>query len=88
MEPTQPLVVKEKNSSTLVIAAVVIILLLVIGGIYMHKERGAMMNNPSGEQIDDSAYQNSQSTQGSTDDVTSIEADVNATNFDSVDEGL
>jgi hypothetical protein len=80
-----------KSNHGALIGSIVIIIILIIGGIYVvNNAKDAKYNNDAMQEqtLDDSAYQESQSMQSNSDDVSSIEADVEATNIDSLDEGL
>lgn len=81
----------QKSSHGALIGSIIIIVILIVGGIYVfnNAKEAKYENDMTQEQtLDDSAYQDSQSAQSNSDDVSSIEADVNATNVDSLDEGL
>lgn len=73
------------------IGSVIIIAILILGGIYILKETKDMKHESgvSQQQMEsDTQFEQTQTTQGNSDDVDSIEADVNATDVDSIDEGL
>ncbi|MEK9185291.1 MAG: hypothetical protein AAB863_00810 [Patescibacteria group bacterium] len=81
--PPMPQVPQKKSSGPL-IAVIIILVLIVIGGMYFLGQR---MNKDYGvpsqtDQITDSLNQ-----QSSSDDLNSIEADLNAVDFDSLDQG-
>lgn len=81
--PPMPATTPKKSSGPL-IAVIIILVLIVIGGMYFLGQR---MNKDYGvpsqtDQITDALNQ-----QGATDDLNSIEADLNATNIDSLDQG-
>ena len=78
----------EKKSHGALIAVIVILFLIVIGGLYFLGQR---MNRKYVQPTDTSTttdpVTDSMNTQSSSDDVSSIKADINATNVDSVDQG-
>jgi len=72
-----------------VIGVVVILLIIVIGGLYFWSERSKNMEaQPDNMAAANDAELQAVSTQSSSDDASSIQADLNATNVDSVDAGL
>jgi|SRR3989344_6377803 len=74
----------QKKSSGPLIAVIIILALIVIGGLFFLKERIGQDTYVSPEI--DSVTQDLQ-TQGNSDDLSSIEADLNATNLDNLDQG-
>ncbi len=75
----------EKKSIGPLIAVIVILTLIVVGGLYFLKERSAQeVYVPTEEQQDFATASFNQ--QGSTDDLESIEADLNATVLDDLDQ--
>lgn len=76
----------EKKSAGPLIAVIIILVLIVIGSLYFLKERSSKESYTSpqttGDPISESMRQ-----QGSSDDLNSIEADLNATSFDNLDQG-
>jgi uncharacterized protein HemX len=92
----QPAPMPENKTSTgTMIASIIILLIIILGGVYFFKNiknTEESMDTTAQEQAQaessTNAYVQSQSSQNSSDDVTSIETDINATNIDSVDQGL
>lgn len=96
MEPTQNMNqnlgnlsgMPEKKSKGALIAVIVILFLIIIGGLYFlgqRMNRGYMAPTDNTNQTD--PVTDSMKTQSSSDDVNSIQADLNATNIDTVDQG-
>lgn len=76
----------EKKSMGPLIAVIIILALIVIGGLYFLKERSSQKTYvPIVEQSD--GIVESLNQQGSSDELNSIEADLNATNLDNLDQG-
>jgi hypothetical protein len=75
----------EKKSVGPLIAVIVILALIIIGGLYFLKERSSQEVYVPTEQND--AVTESLNQQSTSDDLNSIEADLNATNLDSLDQG-
>lgn len=78
----------EKKSMGPLIAVVLILALIIIGGLYFLKMRSSerYIAPPTTTNQTDSVA-DSLSQQGSSDDLDSIEADLNATNLDNLDQG-
>lgn len=79
----------EKKSLGPLIAVIIILALIVIGGLYFLKERSSQETYiptvTETEQTD--SVTASLQTQGNSDDLNAIEADLNATNLDNLDQG-
>ena len=69
------------------IAVIVILFLIVIGGLYFLGQRMNKSYNPTTDTLTTDPVTDSMNTQSDSDDVSSIEADINATNIDNVDQG-
>lgn len=68
------------------IAVIIILALIIIGGLYFLKERNSQITEmPVVPQRDQMAE--SLKVQGTSDDISSIEADLNSTNIDNLDQG-
>jgi hypothetical protein len=81
--PPMP-VVEEKKSKGPLVAVIIILALIIIGGLYFLKQRASQpVYTP---QTTDSITE-SLNTQSSSDDLNSIEADLNSTNIDNIDQG-
>lgn len=83
-QPMMTNVSPEKKSAGPLIAVIIILLLIVIGGLYFLGQR---MNDDygvpeTGDQVTESLNQ-----QSTSDDLNSIEADLNATETDNLDQG-
>ena len=74
----------QKKSVGPLIAVIVILAIIVIGGLYFLKERSSQKVFVPTE---NDAITESLNQQGSSDDLNSIEADLNATNIDNLDQG-
>lgn len=75
----------EKKSHGALVAVIIILLLIVIGGLYF---LGQKMNGDYGvPATTDDQITASLEQQSNSDDLNSIEADLNATNVDSLDQG-
>ena len=74
-----------KKSMGPLIAVIVILVLIVIGGLYFLKIRSSQESYIPATQND--SITESLKTQGSSDNLDSIEADLNATNLDNLDQG-
>lgn len=84
--PSMGSIEPHKKSYGALIAVVVILFLIVIGGLYFLGQRiDQPYINPTTTGGDEMT--NSFNSQSDSDDVTSIEADLNATNIDNVDQG-
>lgn len=86
MPPMQSSDTNNKSIGPL-IAVVIILALIIVGGLYFLKERSSQQPYippaaPAGDSITESLNQ-----QSSTDDLSSIEADLNATDLDNLDQG-
>jgi len=78
--------VEKKSSVGPLIAVIIILALIVIGGLYFLNERASQTPYvPPTEQSD--AVTESLNQQGESDELNSIESDLNATDLDSIDEG-
>ena len=75
----------EKKSIGPLVAVIIILALIIIGGLYFLKERSAQEIYVPAEQND--AITESLNQQSNSDDLDSIEADLNATNLDNLNEG-
>jgi hypothetical protein len=75
----------EKKSVGPLIAVITILVLIIVGGLYFLKERSSQPAYVPTEQGD--AITESLNQQDSSDDLNSIEADLNATNLDNLDQG-
>lgn len=75
----------EKKSVGPLVAVIIILALIVIGGLYFLKQRSSQPTYVPTEQGD--AVTESLKQQGSSDDLSSIEADLKATNLDNLDQG-
>ncbi len=73
-----------KKSTGPLVAVIVILAIIIIGGLYFLKTR---MSAPIYEPTANDAMTESLRNQGSTDDLNSIEADLNATNVNDLDQG-
>ncbi|KKQ77716.1 MAG: hypothetical protein A2644_03395 [Candidatus Zambryskibacteria bacterium RIFCSPHIGHO2_01_FULL_39_63] len=74
-----------KKSAGPLIAVIIILALIIIGGLYFLKERSSQevyIPTTTSDSITDSLNEQSDS-----DDLNSIEADLNATNLDNLDQG-
>lgn len=80
--PASPM--EHKKSNGPLIAVIIILLLIVIGGMYFLGQR---MNGDYGVPADSDEITASLKTQGTSDDLNSIEADLNATQVDNLDQG-
>lgn len=75
----------EKKSMGPLIAAIIILALIIIGGLYFLKTRSSQpvyTPTPTGDSITESL-----NTQSSSDSLNSIEADLNATDLNNLDQG-
>lgn len=77
----------EKKSVGPLIAVIIILVLIVIGGLYFLKEQSSKKGSYVAPQSTGDPITESMKQQGSSDDLNSIEADLNATNIDSLDQG-
>lgn len=75
-----------KKSAGPLIAVIIILALIIIGGLYFLRTRSAqpayVPTTPEGDVVTESLNK-----QGNSDDLNSIEADLNATNLDNLDQG-
>lgn len=82
---------EKKNEGSLgpVVGLIIILLLIILGGLYFWGERAKRVSPVQDESAlgDDQAIQEIK-TQSSSDATTDIEADLNATNVDSIDANL
>ena len=76
----------EKKSMGPLIAVIVILALIIIGGLYFLKARSSQNAYVPVETTEDSVTA-SLNQQGTTDNLSSIEADLNTTNLDNLDQG-
>jgi hypothetical protein len=85
MPPIQSSGTNNKSAGPLV-AVIIILALIIVGGLYFLKERSSQPTYvpevPAGDSVTDSL-----NNQGSTDDLSSIEADLNATDVNNLDQG-
>lgn len=79
--PSEP----EKKSAGPLIAVLVILALIIIGGLYFLKQRSSQPNYVPTEQGD--AITESLNQQGSSDELNAIEADLQATDLNNLDQG-
>jgi len=77
----------DKKSYGPLIAVVVILFLIVIGGLYFLGQRMSRGSYQSLQQPNQDQVTESLQSQGDSDDISSIEADLNATDIDSLDQG-
>lgn len=78
---------ENKSPMGALIAVVIILALIIVGGLYFLKERSSQQPYmPPTEQQGDSVTE-SLNTQGSSDDLSSIEADLNSTDLNNLDQG-
>lgn len=83
--PNMPVQTGKKSAGPL-IAVIIILALIIVGGLYFLKERSSQdVFVPVVEEGD--TITESLSQQGSSDELESIEADLNATNLDNLDQG-
>lgn len=76
----------EKKSAGPLVAVIIILALIIIGGLYFLKTRSNQNMYVPTETTEDSVTA-SLNQQGTSDDLSSIEADLNATNLDNLDQG-
>ncbi len=77
--------IEPKKSIGPLIAVIVILVLIIVGGLYFLKQRvsqPAYVPPPQGDQVTESMKQ-----YGTSDSLDSIEADLNASNYDNLDQG-
>lgn len=75
----------DKKSSGPLVAVIIILALIIVGGLYFLKERASQevyIPQEQGDEVTESLNQQSDS-----DDLSSIEADLKAQNFDNLDQG-
>lgn len=76
----------EQKSMGPLISVVIILALIIVGGLYFLKERASMDTTiPAGDEVD--LVNASLKKQGTSDDLNSIEADLNATDLNNLDQG-
>ena len=75
----------EQHSKGALIAVIIILAVIIVGGLYFLKQRNKMDYKPAVEQKDQ--ITESLRQQGGSDEVNSIEADLQSTNFDNLDQG-
>lgn len=90
MPPIQMQTGNPKKSVGPLIAVIIILALIIVGGLYFLKERTMRESyippvEQSNEQTD--TITESLNQQSTTDDLESIEADLNSTNFENLDQG-
>ena len=77
---------EEKKSIGPLIAVIIILALVIVGGLYFLKTRSSQpIYETPVENVD--SITESLNTQSNSDDLSSIEADLNATNLDNLDQG-
>lgn len=76
----------EKKSVGPLVAVIIILALIIIGGLYFLKERSAQNDYVPQVENEDNLTASLQQ-QGTSDDLNSIEADLNATNIENLDQG-
>lgn len=76
----------EKKSMGPLVAVIIILALIIIGGLYFLKTRSAQKTYVPPIEVKDDVTTNLK-TQGATDNLDSIEADLNATNLNNLDQG-
>lgn len=76
-----------KSSSGPLIAVIIILALIVVGGLYFLKQRTSRETYNPPQQVMGDPIVESLSQQSGSDDLGSIEADLNATNLDNIDQG-
>lgn len=76
----------EKKSAGPLVAVIIILALIIIGGLYFLKTRSNQNMYVPAETTEDSVTA-SLNQQGTTDDLSSIEADLNATDLNNLDQG-
>ena len=81
--------IPEKKSHGPLIAVIIILVLIIVGGLYFLKERTMDQQTyiPPMQTTEEDAATASLKTQGSSDDLSSIEADLNASDFSNLDQG-
>lgn len=90
MPPIQMQTGNPKKSVGSLIAVIIILALIIVGGLYFLKERTLRENYvPPVDQINEQADSITESLnqQSTTDDLESIEADLNSTDLDNLDQG-
>ncbi len=80
---------ENREGSGPIIGTIIILLVIVLGGLYFWstRTRDGQAASPETSTTSDASLE-AVGTQSSSDDAASIEADLNATNIDSVDSGL
>ncbi|OHB15225.1 MAG: hypothetical protein A2605_02820 [Candidatus Zambryskibacteria bacterium RIFOXYD1_FULL_39_35] len=77
----------EKKSAGPLVAVIIILALIIIGGLYFLKTRSNQSAYVVPPETTEDSVTASLNQQGTTDDLSSIEADLNATDLDSLDQG-
>ena len=85
--PAQNGVPEEKKSIGPLISVIIILALIIIGGLYFLKERSNQNRYIPEMQQEGDPVTNSLMQQSSSDDLNSIEADLNATQINNLDQG-
>ena len=83
MPPMQTMATKKSKGP--LIAVIIILVLIIIGGLYFLKTRSA--EEPFVPAVQEDTITASLNQQSQSDDLNSIEADLNATNLDNLDQG-
>lgn len=80
--------IPDKKSKGPLIAVIVILFLIIIGGLYFLGQRmNKSYTAPTDTSLTTDPVTDSMNTQSDSDDVSSIQADLNATNINSIDQG-
>jgi len=77
----------EKKSAGPLIAVIVILVLIIVGGLYFLKTRSSQPVYVAPVEATVDQVTKSLDTQSNSDELNSIEADINATNIDNIDQG-
>lgn len=85
--PPMPTAEGEKKSIGPLVAVIIILALIIVGGLYFLKERSAQENYVPIQPAQNDSSAESLRQQSDSDDLNSIEADLNATNLDNLDQG-
>lgn len=87
----------KKGGAGALVGSVIIIVIIILGGLYFFKNSKSINQNTNDASITQeqlqlesstNMYTQSQSNQGTSDEIKDIEADLNATDIDSLDQGL
>ncbi len=70
-----------------VVGLIVILVIIIVGGVYFWGQRVRTVTNEATQNSQQDAQTESLNTQGFTDETTSIESDLNITNFSNIDSG-